>query len=236
MREAEAGFESNRGRIMIRRLSLVVLTAAALTGCMTDGYSYRGGSGDYYYGRPSVDYYYDGYGYGYGYPGWYGGYDYRHGYGYGYRYPYHGWYGGYWDYPYYWPPYRPRPPRPGDDHDGPRTGGNLPPSRADGGPQNAGQVPRAIARPRLTEGVDPPVRRDPPGGLRRSLGEPRPGGSGGQMRVRTPATSAPLVPRTVAPPPRSQSLPAPAVRSMPRERISRPPASRERDLGQERER
>jgi len=222
---------------MVRKFLLAALSAAALAGCVTDGYysgygGYRGG-GDYYYGRPSVDYYYDDYGYpGYGYG--YGGYGYGHGY-YGYGYPYYGGYGGYWDYPYYWPPYRPRPPRPDhDDDDGPRTGGNLPPSRA-GGPQGAGQVPRAIARPRLTDGVDRPAWR-PPGGLRPGIGGPRTGGSGREMRVRAPASSPPLAPRQVAPVPRVDSRPPMSGRSMPRERVSRPPASRERDLGQEHER
>jgi hypothetical protein len=115
---------------MIRKLSLVVLAAAALSGCVTSGYGYRGGSGDYYYGRASPSHY--GYGapyggVGYGYPGgWYGsiGYGstyyrgpYRHGYG-----PYYGpGYGVHYG-PYY-PPYRrhtvvrpPHPQRPGPPH------------------------------------------------------------------------------------------------------------------------
>ena len=217
---------------MVRKLFLAIVATAALTGCVTDGYGYRGGSGDYYYGRPSVDYdYYDGYGY----PGgWYGGYDY-YGHGYGYGYPYYGWYGGYWDYPYYWPPYHPRPPRPEDD-DGPRTGGNLPPSRVDGGPQGAGGPPRAIARPRLTDGVDAPAWRDPPGGLRRGIGEPRLTDPGAETRVRSPRLSAPIAPQPVVPAPRTDSRPPMSGRSMPRERVSRPPMLRERDTGQEVER
>lgn len=232
MRGAEAAMESNRGKIMIRRLSIVVLAAAALAGCVTDGYDYRGGSGDYYYGRPSVDYYYDDYYGGYGYPGWYGGYGYGHGY-YGYGYPYYGWHGGYWDWPYYYrPPYRPRPPRP-DDDDGPRTGGNLPPSRVDDGPQ--GDQPRAVARPRVRDGIDRRAWRDPPGEPRPRITQPRPGGSNPPMQVHSPTMSTPIAPRPVAPALRVDSRPS-MPRSQPRERISRPPASRERDLGQEQER
>jgi len=57
---------------MLRKRLLPVLALATLAGCAT-GYSYRGGTGDYYYGQPSVEYrYYGGYGYGgsigYGYP------------------------------------------------------------------------------------------------------------------------------------------------------------------------
>jgi hypothetical protein len=225
---------------MIRRLSIVVLATAALAGCVTDGYSYRGGSGDYYYGRPSADYYDDDYYGGYGYPGWYGGYGYGHGY-YGYGYPYYGWYGGYWDYPYYWPPYRPpHRPRP-DDDDGPRMGGNLPPDRFDRVPEG-GQY----ARPRVREGVlgndveriEPPAWRNPPpdSTLRPRVREPRLGGSGEPMRVRSPATSAPIAPRPMVPAPRVDSRPPMSGRSAPRERVSRPPASRERDVGQKDER
>ena len=105
------------------RLTLLVLAAAAVTGCMTagPGYSYRGGQGDYYYGQPSVDYRYHG-GYG-GYP-YYGrsGWSFGLGYGYG-GYP-HGYYGRYpYGYPYYGYPYGYpyyRPPvviRPGGGHD-----------------------------------------------------------------------------------------------------------------------
>lgn len=224
---------------MIRRLSIAVLAAAALAGCVTDGY-YHGGSGDYYYGRPSVDYYYDGYGYGYPGGGYgYGGYyDYRYGYGY----PYHGWYGGYWDYPYYYPPYRPRPPhhpRP-DDDDGPRTGGKLPPVRDVSPPSRAG-LPNTIARPSLLDGGRSKWQNPPPGGRGRlESGMPRARDPGADdARVRSPRLSAPLVPRSAMPaPPRVDSRPPPprSVRSPPRERVSRPPASRERDLGQKVER
>jgi hypothetical protein len=92
---------------MIRKLSLAILAAAALSGCVTSGYGYRGGSGDYYYGGSSPGHY--GYGapygnLGYGTPGgWYGGLGYGYSsYGGYYRYgsPY-----GYYPYAYYGPGY-----------------------------------------------------------------------------------------------------------------------------------
>lgn len=103
---------------MIRKLSLAVaaLAAVALSGCVTSGYGYRGGTGDYYYGRSSSSYY--GYGapygsLGYGYPGgWYGGLGYGYStYGYYPYYPY-AYYGSGYGYrgPYH-APYRPRAPR-----------------------------------------------------------------------------------------------------------------------------
>lgn len=120
---------------MIRKLLLPALAGALLAGCMTSGYQYRGGSGDYYYGQPSTQYRYYGapYGsYGYGYPGGWSG-----SIGYGYPYGYYGYGGyGYGGYPYY-PPYPYRPPvvivRPGPgggghgghDH-GNDNGGNDP--------------------------------------------------------------------------------------------------------------
>lgn len=85
---------------MIRKLILPAVAIALLGGCVT-GYSYRQGSGDYYYGAPTVEYrYYPTYPYGYyGYYGpyryadpysyWYRGYPYGYrGYGYPYGYPY----------------------------------------------------------------------------------------------------------------------------------------------------
>lgn len=73
---------------MIRKLLLPLAALVLLGGCVSTGYSYRGGSGDYYHGRPSVDYrYYPSY-YPYGY---YGPYRYRHASPWGYRY----YYGGY---------------------------------------------------------------------------------------------------------------------------------------------
>lgn len=96
---------------MVRKFLLPVVLAGLLGGCVTAGYDYRYGPGDYYYGQPSTEYRYYGapsygyypYGYSrYGYPYGYGGYSfYNHYYGYGY--PYYG-------YPYY--PYRPQRPRP----------------------------------------------------------------------------------------------------------------------------
>lgn len=98
---------------MIRKLLLLpVIATALLAGCAT--YSYRSGSGDYYYGQPGTHYrVYGSYGYpgayGYGYPGYYG-YPGTYGYyGYGYGSPY--WGGGY--YPRY-----PSRPHGGGHHDG----------------------------------------------------------------------------------------------------------------------
>lgn len=104
-------------RIVFRKALLPLLpllAGALLAGCATD-YTYRGGSGDYYYGRPQVEYRgigpygASGFGgwFGYGY-GWYGPYG-----TYGYGYPY-----GYYGSPY-WGPWYPRPPhRPRPGHDG----------------------------------------------------------------------------------------------------------------------
>jgi hypothetical protein len=100
--------------MMIRKFSLAIaaLAVVALSGCVTSGYGYRGGSGDYYYGRSSSSY---GYGapygsVGYGYPGgWYGGLGYGYStYGYYPYYPY-AYYGSGYGYrgPYH-APYRPR--------------------------------------------------------------------------------------------------------------------------------
>lgn len=105
---------------MLRKILLPTLAIAALAGCAT-GYTYRGGSGDYYYGTPGVDYRYHGaYGY-YGSYGSYGGGYYYDRYGrlvYGYP------YGGYYNQPYgagSWWWYTPRP-RPGHDQDGDHQG------------------------------------------------------------------------------------------------------------------
>lgn len=88
---------------MIRKLLLPVVAVALLGGCVSAGYSYRQGSGDYYYGAPSVEYrYYGGFGYGWPYPYGYGASPY--GYGYGYPYGYRQYYGdpyrNYYGYPY----------------------------------------------------------------------------------------------------------------------------------------
>lgn len=131
---------------MLRKFLLPALAATTLAGCAT-GYSYRGGSGDYYYGQPQVEYRYYGpsmYG---GYGGYYGNGLYG-GIGFGYPFGYGGYYGGgYWNSPYGGYPYwsRPRPPRPphghGGDHgghdnnghDGDRDDGRKPPWRDFGG-------------------------------------------------------------------------------------------------------
>lgn len=74
-----------QGRDMIRKLLLPLAALVLLAGCVTTGYSYRAGNGDYYHGRPSVDYrYYPSYPYGY-----YGPYRYRYSSPWGYRYYYY---------------------------------------------------------------------------------------------------------------------------------------------------
>jgi hypothetical protein len=101
---------------MIRKLLLPALLTSLLAGCASN-YYYRdaGHGGGYYYGDPSVDYDYYDYGF-YGY-GWYG-----YGWPY-YRWPYYSsWYGhghygfpyAHWGdpYPYGWPIYYDRDPRP----------------------------------------------------------------------------------------------------------------------------
>lgn len=78
---------------MIRKLLLPLVAVALLGGCMTSGYSYRQGNGDYYYGAPSVEYrYYSPYPYASPYS-YYGGHYYSGPYRYGYPY-------GYYGYPY----------------------------------------------------------------------------------------------------------------------------------------
>ena len=98
-----------QGRDMIRKLLLPLAALVLLAGCVSTGYSYRSGSGDYYHGRPSVDYrYYPSYPYGY-----YGPYRYRYASPWGYRY----YYGGY-PYGYRHRYVYPRYPR---HHERPRT-------------------------------------------------------------------------------------------------------------------
>jgi len=95
---------------MIRKLILPAIVIALLGGCVT-GYSYRQGSGDYYYGAPAVEYrYYPTYSYGaYGY---YGPYRYADPYAYrGYPYGYRGGYGYPYGYPYSYYRYRRPVPR-----------------------------------------------------------------------------------------------------------------------------
>lgn len=123
---------------MIRKLTLAALAAALLGGCVSTGYQYRDGPGDYYYGRsgPAYGAYGAPYGrIGYGYPGGlYGSVGYGYGYGYGHSHIRYGsrYYGGYYPYgyPYYYPPYYyyPRPivvrPRPGPGHPPPPPDGD----------------------------------------------------------------------------------------------------------------
>jgi hypothetical protein len=100
---------------MIRKFLLPALAIAMFGGCVTSGYQYRGGNGDYYYGQPQVEYrdYGSPYGrFGYGYPGGWSG---SFGWGYGYGDPY-GYYGGYYDPWLYYTPYR-RPRHHRGDHD-----------------------------------------------------------------------------------------------------------------------
>ncbi len=118
---------------MFRKALLPALAIALLSGCATD-YTYRNGSGDYYYGRPQVEYrHIGGYGYGSGYGGYVGyGYGSRYGYGnpvyyydrfgrlvYGYPYGAYGapYSGSYWQ-------HRPRPTHGGGGHSHHDNGGN----------------------------------------------------------------------------------------------------------------
>jgi hypothetical protein len=150
---------SHRGTTMIRKFLIPALAIAMLGGCVTSGYEYRGGNGDYYYGQPQVEYrdYGSPYGrFGYGYPGGWSG---SFGWGYGYGDPY-GFYGGYYDPWRYYTPYR-RPhhrDHHGDhdhnhDHDDDQAG--TPPTQPDG---NGHRPPpwRDFVR------VPPPGKRPPP--------------------------------------------------------------------------
>ncbi|QWP77794.1 hypothetical protein J5226_05105 [Lysobacter sp. K5869] len=147
---------------MIRKLTIPLLAAGLLAGCVSD-YTVRGGGGPgtYYYGRPSVDYnYYGGYG------GYYGpGYGY-YPYGESYRFRYGGYYGnpyyGYGGYPYYYGypryyPSRPHQPNPPSNNP-PRSDGGMPwrDTRPVGGgawgPRNPGsgmQQPRSMQQPQM---------------------------------------------------------------------------------------
>lgn len=203
---------------MIRKFLIAVAASALLAGCVSD-YAYRGGSGDYYYGRSSAY----GYGYGapyssigYGYPGgWYGSY----GYGYGYPYGYYGYgYRPYYYYPYY-RPHRPhRPHRPDDKPrpvDGPVMAGPRPAIRRAVPPPAGAGYTRLPAR----RGDAPMVPVRP-----RGDGEARPR-SGGQPMVVRPRQQAPMraaVPERSRPAPRAQA-PAPRAerrsgRESPRQR------------------
>jgi hypothetical protein len=119
---------------MIRKLLLPALAIAMLGGCVTSGYQYRGGNGDYYYGQPQVEYRDYGYpygGFGYGYPGGWSG-SFGWGYGYGDPYGFYGGYGGYYDPWRYYTPYR-RPHHRDHDHHGDHDddGPGTPPHRRD---------------------------------------------------------------------------------------------------------
>lgn len=223
-----AGHE-NRGKAMIRKLLIAVAASALLAGCVSD-YAYRGGSGDYYYGRSSA--YGHGYGYGapystigygYGYPGgWYGGVGYGYGYGsrYGYYpgYDYYGYSRPYY-YPYYYRPHRPHRPRPPHRPEGPEK-----PRPGTDGPVMAGPRPAVRRSAPPPAGADytrlPSRRGDAPAIPVRPRGDavarPR---TGSQPAVR-PQTQAPV--RAAVP---QQSRPAP--------RASAPRPRTERDGGRE---
>lgn len=175
---------------MIRKLTFAALAAALLGGCVSTGYQYRDGPGDYYYSRSGSAYgaYGTPYGrIGYGYPGGlYGGV------GYGYGYPYHRYgsryYGGYSPYghypyghPYYYSPYYyPRPiiVRPRHDH------GHTPPRPDHHDDNNKRRPPwRDLTDPDLAD-------------LRR-------------RRSDTPQPGQPLVTGAVSPPPRFVERPRP---------------------------
>jgi hypothetical protein len=190
--------EHRQGITMLRKFLLPTLAIAALAGCAT-GYTYRGGSGDYYYGQPRVEYRYHG---GYGAYGPYGGFGYGGGYYYDrfgrlvYRSPY----GGYYGYPYgyggWWYAPRPRPGHHGDgghhDHDG-QPGSDRddrpPPWRGiDRGqprPPRIGSELGDDARPRVRRQAAPPATPMPQQqGAPRTItpreprvGSDRPGGS-----------------------------------------------------------
>lgn len=145
---------------MLRKLLLPIAAAALLGGCATDGYNYRSGPGDYYYGTPSVDYRHYGSPYGYyGSPGFYrGGYGYYGGYGGFYRNPYYPWYPRHYYNPQPRPDDgagRPAPEHGGNDNDRPAPWRNLDElrrrdeSRIEPGPSVRRIAPRTVHRPRV---------------------------------------------------------------------------------------
>lgn len=203
---------------MIRTISLAVLAAVALSGCVSSGYAYRGGGvGDYYYGRSSQSYYRGGVPYGsvpygsvrygsvpygsvgYGYPGGvYGsiGYGYPSYYGGGYYgRPGYGYYGPYYP-PYYRPYVRPHHPH---HHGGKRPHhGKRPPPDERPDPDHAG---------RPGPGDDDRPWRNP-----NRIHDGRPGGPravplGPDRLVRRPGTTVmrgvnpPVAPPSAGPPP-----------------------------------
>lgn len=218
---------------MIRSLLLATLAAFAVGGCATD-YAYRGGAGDYYYGRPAVVYHdYYGYGapygslYGYGgYPYWRSGLSIGYGYGYGYHgYPHrYGGYPYYYYYPWYWhwrghDRHDERPPS-GSER---VTGGRLPPNRADGGPPRGavGVIPRTGGG-----SLQLPTDRSWRGGgaierPRLSRPAPRAIHRPGRVETGSPPVSRPAVP-VVRPPTGGRA--APQVHR-PAPRVSRPARS-----------
>ncbi len=227
---------------MIRHLAIATLAVAALGGCVSD-YTYRGGAGDYYYGRPSVEYYDYGYGapYGsvYGYPGgWSGGLNIGYGGGYGgygggyggyggYGSPY-GYYGGGYPYypPYYWHrphrPHHPERPPPVQTNPGPIMSGPLPPVRVDN------TTPRSPAY-RLPRNGQQPIR------------PPSEGWSGRPDRADNPPRMARPMPPAVRQPAggRAPTMVERPASPPPMSRPSRPsvaPALREREHVREVER
>ena len=165
---------------MLRKFLLPALATALLAGCATD-YTYRGGSGDYYYGRPQVEYRTVG---PYGYPGFGGYFGYGIGYGaygpyglFGYGYPY-----GYYGSPY-WGPWHPRPPRPGHGHgngDADADGDDRPPPWRDFGRMAPREgVRRADDAPRARDRAPAPVREQRAFERRPQLPSMRDAGDGG---------------------------------------------------------
>ena len=191
---------------MIAKLLLSTLAAAALSGCMTNGYDYSGGRGDYYYGQPTIEYGHYGYGVPYGSYGYGFGYSsYGHGYPYGYYgYPYGYYPYGYYDYPD--PPPPAQPPDPGQPADrssysvkewarehgygqvhAPAGTGYRPESNADA------SAARQLTQARQPQ-PQPPVRMATPGPVRSAVpaAVPRPSSSPQRM---SPPRSVPA-PRT----------------------------------------
>lgn len=195
---------------MIRKLTFAALAAALLGGCVSTGYQYRDGPGDYYYGRSGSAYgaYGTPYGrIGYGYPGGlYGGV----GYGYGYPYNRYGsrYYGGYYPYgyPYYYSPYHyPRPIVVHPPHD---PGHTPPPDHHHPHDRNSRPPWRNLTDPDLAD-------------LRR-------------RRSDTPRPDQPLVAGAVSPPPRQYvERPRPEPRLQEREAEPRTRSRHREDAGTE---
>lgn len=205
---------------MIRKLLLPLVAVALLGGCVTS-YSYRSGSGDYYYGAPSVEYryspsyYYGGpYGYGYGYPyGYYGRsvYDYRYHSPYRYRLYYTDPYRNhYYGYPYRQPNHAHRRPgsRPTVD---PTPDGTRSPwrdfdrlrRRDTGGGSDATQPP-TIGLP--GGDANSSVNTERPRAPRREFERRRvPVDTGGSTQPREIASPQPPSPRYSSPGPRGDS-------------------------------